>query len=207
MDAFITTEAGFDLYSTNGYFWHADDGSRDLVYPAGTLDTVVSLTLADVLQACFYSVGAAYRKELFSRIGGYRVEAFGEDYDFWLRAMATGARHRYLPKALSLHRIGPARKSADARASLRSNSEILQHLVANVPLSASDLAAARAAIIRIATDQMREEEAHLLTASLSKLLPGHQVEGVSRFLRRVGVVLRPLRRLARFVRAKSRLRN
>ena len=50
--------------------------------------------------------------ELFDAVGGYREDIFGEDYDFWLRAMAGGARHAYLDMPLALHRISDTQKTA-----------------------------------------------------------------------------------------------
>ena len=127
MHAFITRESGFDIYSTNGYFWSPGD-FRKLVYPPGERDEVHSLELGDVIRLCFYSVGAVYRRELFAAVGGYRSDVFGEDYDFWLRAMASGARHRYLPEPLSLHRVSATQKSASLETAYRSDIRLVTDL-------------------------------------------------------------------------------
>jgi glycosyltransferase involved in cell wall biosynthesis len=111
MSAFIDGEDGYDIYSSNGYFWRPGE-SRELCYGPGLGQRIHSLELGDVIRRCFYSVGAAYRRELFAAVGGYRLGVYGEDYDFWLRAMASGARHHYLPEPLSLHRMSPSQKSA-----------------------------------------------------------------------------------------------
>lgn len=145
MARFIDAEAGYDIYSTNGYFW-MPDGSRRLVYPTGTRDEVASLSLADVVIVCFYSVGAAYRRGLFEEVGGYRLEVFGEDYDFWLRAMAGGARHRYMPEALSLHRVSATQKSANLERAYRSDIRLVTDLKNVARLSPHELDAADASI-------------------------------------------------------------
>jgi glycosyltransferase involved in cell wall biosynthesis len=137
MHDFITRESGYDIYSTNGYFWSPGD-FRKLVYPPGERDEVHSLELGDVIRLCFYSVGAVYRRELFATVGGYRSDVFGEDYDFWLRAMASGARHRYLPEPLSLHRVSATQKSASLETAYRSDIRLVTDLRRDFALSAED---------------------------------------------------------------------
>ncbi len=137
MHDFITRESGYDIYSTNGYFWSPGD-SRKLVYIPGKRDEVHSLELGDVIRLCFYSVGAVYRRELFATVGGYRSDVFGEDYDFWLRAMASGARHRYLPEPLSLHRVSATQKSASLETAYRSDIRLVTDLRRDFALSAED---------------------------------------------------------------------
>jgi GT2 family glycosyltransferase len=114
-----------DTYSTNGYYLRPD-GSTCIVY--GPDDMLESLTLTQVIRGCFHGVGATYRREVFDLVGGYRARVFGEDYDFWLRAMSMGARHCYLPAPLTMHRLSPAQKSSDAEAGLRSDIRILTDL-------------------------------------------------------------------------------
>lgn len=120
VSAFIDSDAGYDIYSTNGYYWWPGD-SMETVYglkngarldPFEPSDVIRSLELADVIRRCFYGVGAAFRPDLVAAVGGYRLGVYGEDYDFWLRALASGARHRYLPEPLSMHRMSATQKSA-----------------------------------------------------------------------------------------------
>ena len=127
-----------DIYSSNGYYLNPD-GSREIVYFDGEVPP--SLSLADVIRECFYSVGAAYRRELYAAVGGYRVDVYGEDYDFWLRAMAHGAKHRYLARPLSMHRLGPGQKSAQSEAVLRSDIRLITDLLQSPNLSDDELRA------------------------------------------------------------------
>jgi len=142
---FINSERGYDIYSSSGYFWWPP-GHRDLFYGARYRQTVHSLALRDVIRSCFYSVGAVYRRDLFDSVGGYRLDIFAEDYDFWLRAMAAGARHRYLPEPLSLHRVSPNQKSARVEAGLRSDISLVSDLRRDFRLSEADLDAVDATI-------------------------------------------------------------
>jgi glycosyltransferase involved in cell wall biosynthesis len=137
MSAFIDREDGYDIYTSNGYRWWPGD-SRDICYGPGQSERVHSLQLADVIRRCFLGVGAVYRREMFAAVGGYRQGVFAEDYDLWLRAMASGARHRYLPEPLFLHRVSPTQKSANPEASLRSIIQVATELRRDYPLSADE---------------------------------------------------------------------
>lgn len=149
MSVFIKAETGYDIYSTNGYFWVPGE-SQALCYGAGQGEMVHSLELRDLIHRCFYSVGAAYRRDLFEAVGGYRVGVYGEDYDFWLRAMATGGRHRYLPEPLSLHRVSGDQKSARLDLVYASDIRLISDLRRDYPLSPVDR--------RAVDESMRERE-------------------------------------------------
>jgi glycosyltransferase involved in cell wall biosynthesis len=132
--AFIDANPDYDIFSSNGHYWRPGEG-RDLVYRDAKSRVEHSWTLADVIRRCFYSVGAAYRRELFDRAGGYREEMFGEDYDFWLRAMAIGASHRYIPQPLSLFRVSPTQKSARLETAYLSDIRLVSELQATHDLT------------------------------------------------------------------------
>ena len=136
MSAFIDSEGGYDIYSSNGYFWWPGD-YRELAYGPDDRQEIHSLELSDVIRRCFYSVGATYRRELHAAVGGYRP-VFGEDYDFWLRALASGARHRYLPEPLSLFRMSSSQKSANLEAGFRSDIRLVSDLRRDFHLSATE---------------------------------------------------------------------
>lgn len=149
MSAFIDSEGGYDIYSTNGYFWWPGrwrGDYRELFYGPDERQEIQSLELSDVIRSCFYSVGATYKRELHAALGGYRPGVYGEDYDFWLRALASGARHRYLPEPLSLHRVSPSQKSAKLEAVARSDIRLLSDLKRDFSLSEADLQAVDDAI-------------------------------------------------------------
>lgn len=141
----IDQEPGFDIYSSNGFRWYPEKGTRKPVYPATTVRKE-SLSLEDVILNCFYGVGAAFRREWHARLGGFRTDAYGEDYDFWLRAMASGARHRYTPELLSLHRVSSTQKSANLKKAFESDIHIIQHLATNFDLTPAQVAATKQSI-------------------------------------------------------------
>lgn len=136
---FIDTHTTFDIFSTNGFI-RTESGKREPRYSETQEES--SLNLADVISECFYSVGAAYRRSIFDDVGGYRTDVFGEDYDFWLRAMAAGARHRYVPAILSEHRLSSDQKSAQLERWWQSDIRIVTDLMESAPLSENDRSAA-----------------------------------------------------------------
>jgi len=136
---------GYDIYSCNGYFWHPDD-SRVLVYSEEDMREPRSWSLEETLAKCFYSVGACYRRSLFGALGGYLEDAYGEDYDFWLRALASGAKHLYVPEALTLHRKSGAQKSANLRKAYEGDIRSIHKLLESGALSVRQEKAARDAI-------------------------------------------------------------
>ena len=140
MAAFVESEAEFDIWTSNGYLWRPG-GKTELVYDRGPGEPIHSMELADVIRVCFYGVGAVYRRKIFDLVGGYRLDVYTEDYDFWLRAMALGARHRYLPKALSLWRQSPTQKSAGFETVYRSDMRLVTELRRDFSLTAEQLAA------------------------------------------------------------------
>jgi GT2 family glycosyltransferase len=142
---FIDTEGEYDIFSTNGYYWRPGE-SQSLVYDDEASRHIHSLELKDVIKVCFYGVGAAFRRDLFGQVGGYRTDVFGEDYDFWLRAMALGARHRYLPVPLSLFRLSGTQKSASLERMYRSDIRLYSDLRREFVLSPAEDAAVMASI-------------------------------------------------------------
>lgn len=156
MDALIRREGDFDIYSCNGYYWRPEEQSRQLVYREGEIKD--SLTLADVIKNCFFGVGATYRREIFHRVGGYRTEVFGEDYDFWMRTMAMGARHRYLDTPLSLHRIAATQKTADLDRVYSSDIRLVTDLARDFDLTEDELEAVAETVRRreLLIERLRE---------------------------------------------------
>jgi glycosyltransferase involved in cell wall biosynthesis len=140
MSELVDAAPDYEIYTCSGYFWHPD-GSKVPVHDAVELVNMESVTLADVIRWCFYGVGAVYRHEIFDTVGGYRVGVFGEDYDFWMRAMASGARHKFTPKILSMHRVSPTQKSANVERAYRSDIRLVSELRRDFDLSEDELAA------------------------------------------------------------------
>jgi glycosyltransferase involved in cell wall biosynthesis len=192
MAAFVDAEAGYDIYSSNGYFWMPGE-FRALVYDDGESQAVHSLALADVIHRCFFSVGATYRRDLHTEVGGYRVGVYGEDYDFWLRAIASGARHRYLPEALALHRISETQKSAQLEKVYRSDIRLVSELRRDFPLSLADS--------RVVDDAIRERNHRIADLNRPWGLYQHRFRPAARRLAYALVGRERARRIARALRS------
>lgn len=145
MASVIEANPQSDIISCDGYYW-MPDGTRKPVY-ASEEPEMRSWSLEDVLHSCFFSVGACYRRRLFELVGGYPEGAYGEDFAFWLQALAHGAKHLYMPEPLSLHRISATQKSADLRRAFESDIESIRLVVGSHLLTPQQARAARAAVI------------------------------------------------------------
>ena len=112
-DAFITANPGAGLYSCNGYHLY-DDGHRELSRMHERWSDPAGCDTTDLLHACFYPIGAVYRREVFDAVGGFPEDLYAEDYVFFMLALAHGFEHRYLDVPLAVHRRNTVQKSADA---------------------------------------------------------------------------------------------
>ena len=112
MSRFIDEQPGFDIYSCNGERFYPD-GHRELARPAAEgADGPRSWTLEDMLRDNMIFSMAIFTRDIFDRIGGFRLGVDVEDLDFWLRAMLAGANHIYDPAVLGLYRVGPQQMTA-----------------------------------------------------------------------------------------------
>jgi glycosyltransferase involved in cell wall biosynthesis len=140
MSRFMESEPGYQIYTSNGFISRSGM-ARTPVYDGGPWQNVRSLDLASVIRVCFFGVGAVFAKGIVSAVGGFRTNIFAEDYDFWLRAMAGGARHRYTPALLSVWRVSATQKSADLHRVYRTDIQLVTELSQTHSLSPSEVEA------------------------------------------------------------------
>ena len=81
---------GFDIVSTGIKF----TGHKD-----GTVDVLETPTLRDMTEGNHITTCAVFRRTLWEKVGGYfdtgkQQDHVAEDWDFWLRCVAAGARAR-----------------------------------------------------------------------------------------------------------------
>jgi glycosyltransferase involved in cell wall biosynthesis len=127
-DAFIVQHPGYDIYSCNAEAL-SPDGCRVPFNRTRRHERPTSFTLIDMLEPSPINVFSVVRKSVFDRIGGFRPGVYVEDYDFWLRALAGGARHIHNPQSLVTYRVSPTQKSANTTVAMHSVIESLDHLV------------------------------------------------------------------------------
>jgi glycosyltransferase involved in cell wall biosynthesis len=136
--AFIDGRPGFDIYASNAYRL-MPDGSRRLYHTAPRFRREFSLTVDDMLDEPLIYGTAAFRRELFAKVGGFRAEFYNEDYDFWLRALMAGAKHIYNPRPLALYRVVPGQKTEDGVRMRQEDIRILRDAIAGGSLTAEQV--------------------------------------------------------------------
>ena len=125
---FMSDNPGFDIYSW-GLVLQGPDGTRGIWPVSARHPDVASYTLEQLIEANIIPAGSVVGSGTFHRLGGYR-DVFLEDYDFWLRALAQGARHIHNPQPLSIYRVSASSKNADPDRRMRSAEEVLIDLAA-----------------------------------------------------------------------------
>lgn len=146
MDELITRRPEYDIYSSNGMYLHHDTGDRAVVYAGEEWSSERSMSFEEVIALCFFSVGAVFRRAIYDVAGGHRAGVYVDDYDFWLRAMARGARHLYTPLVLAAHRVSGFQQTAKLTRVFESNIEVYQHLLTDPALDPRYRAPVRLAI-------------------------------------------------------------
>jgi len=202
MDAFITRNDGYDIYSANGEFLTDETGERRPVYSGPPWDREHSLSFEDVVAACFYSVGVVFRRGVIDRTGGHRADAWVDDYDLWLRALLGGARHRYLPQVLSVHRVSSFQKSADEAGVFAASIEALEHLLSDPRVTPDQRAAIdrsidnnREMIAQLPVTRAMERQSRAMRRAVRRIVGPRHVDTAMRVIHAVSWIVRPLRRL------------
>ncbi|MBI5231733.1 MAG: glycosyltransferase [Coriobacteriales bacterium] len=147
-DAFIAENPEASVFSSDGYYEYPD-GSQERADVHPTRPGSESCTIEELLDACFFGVGAVYRREVFDAVGGFREDLYAEDYLFWLMALAQGFRHRYLDQPLAVHRRGDVQKSADAIRMRETDAIVVREVIASGLLTPAQLEAAKRAEARL----------------------------------------------------------
>jgi glycosyltransferase involved in cell wall biosynthesis len=103
MSAFIDSCPGYDIYSCNGVRLMAE-GRTEPFFSGPEYVRETSWTLDDLIPLDRIFIMATVRRDTHQRVGGFRGDLrYAEDYDFWLRALAQGARHRFTPQSLGVY--------------------------------------------------------------------------------------------------------
>lgn len=143
--AFIDSHPGYDIYASNAYRLHVD-GRREIYHTSPRFEHEVELTVDDLLDEPLIYGAAAFRRELFDRVGGFRGDYYNEDYDFWLRALMAGARHIYQPVPLALYRVTSGQKTEDGIRMRQEDIRILSDAIDSGALTVEQIQHARGTI-------------------------------------------------------------
>jgi glycosyltransferase involved in cell wall biosynthesis len=160
MSSFIDANPGLDIYSCNGTRRFAD-GSGEPYLRGSAYAAETSWVLDDLIGEDRIFVMAAIRRELWERVGGFRTDLrYAEDYEFWLRALAAGATHRFLPERLGIAVYSAKGKSKNLVAHAQAQVRIFEDLAVNPSLTdrqhvlcADKLVALHARIARVQLEE------------------------------------------------------
>ncbi len=150
-----------DIVSCNADYL-LPDGTRTSVWHARNDFGARDLTVVDQLRESSILLMSLVRRELCERLGGFR-DLHSEDYDFWLRALAVGARHRYVDEVLAVYRRQEGSKTRALVASAESILRILLDARDMPELTDRERAEAGVAIMRASeiVERRKLEEALL----------------------------------------------
>ena len=129
--AFISAHPSRDIYSCDAEVF-GTHGSLGRYYSDVRFQAKPEFTLEDLLERCvILNPASVISRALYERIGGIRPQAFTEDYDMWLRALAHGGRHILVPEVLVRYRVGPSQRTAAVPPFLDGAAESLAYLAAS----------------------------------------------------------------------------
>jgi len=138
----IKQNPAFDIYAANA--WQVFAGGKRRLFNSGVrFESQATLHLEDIVERPSIYGTAAIRRETFQGVGGFRPHIYNEDYDFWLRALANGARHIYQAETLSLYHVSPTQKTSDHLCARKSDYELFEDLATNGCLTDEQIALVR----------------------------------------------------------------
>jgi len=140
-DDFVRLHHDAAVFTCDGWYEY-EDGRREVVAPNRLWVDPGGCTLEELLQACFYGVGAVYRRQVWDAVGGFREDLYSEDYLFWLLALAHGFKHRHLDETLSVHRRSSTQMSAAGLRMRENDLRVIDEAVLSGKLTPEQLAAA-----------------------------------------------------------------
>lgn len=203
MDELATRCPGYHIYSCNGEFLYHESGERKVVYSEGEWLAEHSMSFEDVIARCFFSVGAAFRRESYDRVGGHRPGVYVDDYDLWLRMMARGAQHLYTPEVLAVHRLSSFQQTARLGRVFESNIEVYRHLIGEGLLTEGQCAAAERSIAEnermieeLVVAPAMEQRSRELRESVEKRVGRRAAVAVMALVHTVSWIARPFRKRA-----------
>jgi len=138
---------GFDIYASN-IVYRTAGGTESLFNQGERFAAPMALALSDEIDHSQIAVTAPVRRSCFDAVGGFRPHIYNEDYDFWLRVLAIGARHLFIPEVLAVAHQREGQKTADVLKMRTSDIEILSDLFASGVLDSREAALAKTTIAR-----------------------------------------------------------
>jgi glycosyltransferase involved in cell wall biosynthesis len=171
---FIADHPGFDVYSCNVDAW-LPDGARTPYFREPEYAREMEIRLEDLLERNRFTILCVFRRRLYERLGGFAPTLDRlEDYEYWLRATAAGARIVHNPATLALYRQYPDSPTAYLHSDLPIQRRILVALIRSHRLTPAQRVRA--------WDSIRQTEAWTARFELERRLDNGRFCGVRRLL-------------------------
>ena len=136
MAQLIETAPDRDIYSCNARV--VDPGGAESLWDgsgAGARSRESSLALSALLERNRIFVMATVRAGTFAGAGGFDESSAVEDYDLWLRILASGGTHAYTPETLGVYHRRADATSASAADQWHATSRLLERYARDGSLS------------------------------------------------------------------------
>ncbi|MCL2881787.1 MAG: glycosyltransferase family 2 protein [Coriobacteriia bacterium] len=139
----------FDIYASNASV-QAPGQKAEHFNTGPRFAQLTSLTLVDEIEKPQIYGTAAFRRTFYDAVGGFRQRTYnGEDYDFWLRIMAAGARHIYQPESLAIYHASAGQKTSNVLRARRCDLVIMRDLEKAKTLNSVEREAVKIRITRL----------------------------------------------------------
>lgn len=133
LSGFISEYPGYDLYSCGTWLLYPDH--REPFHVGADEEVPSSFTLHDFIERNRLLSFTAVSPTLFDALGGFS-NSYLEDYDFWLRAFAAGARHIHDPERLFFYRVREDSKNASRGKAAIVAAEVLRNVAEDAGIDA-----------------------------------------------------------------------
>ena len=152
MGSFISDHPGYDIYSSNGYFFR--EGTAPWPDEFTGNQAVRSCSVEDMLRRDCFSVHSVFRSSVFEIVGGFDEDprTSSEDYCFWLTAMLRGARQIHNPERLWMYRLSERQKTSDRLRLMRADMHLLKTLLERNEITGPRVRIARSVLRRSARE-------------------------------------------------------
>jgi len=184
--------APLDLLFTNAFRVDYDGGKRPWVEGRAT----GALSFEHLLRRSeFLGGGALFSRERFRAVGGFS-DSYVEDYDLWLRMMATGARAYYIDRALYCYNVArEGRKTTDRERNAQETISALDRILKTACLNQAEQEALQdhkqGCLLRPALDAQRDR----VRLWLEHRVGATKTAKVMRAMHTLARPFRPLRKL------------
>lgn len=143
---FIEKNHGYVIYSCNAERFGREGEETPLLSGPSSMQAHEFELKDMIMENCVLSVAAVFPRAEYDRVGGMRPDAYADDYDLWLRLLASGGRAVYIPQILGRYRQSAGQVSSDLGRLYDGTAESLLYLAASGCLDAetTELANVRA---------------------------------------------------------------